>query len=130
MSFKIKYCHNVFDIKNFREAAETCFKIIADTYQISLKSIGFDSNHIHLITDIGKRSEPHIRKLLKGISGKRLLTQFPEIKKKFFWGSGLWGKQYYCYSIGSDMKVLQKYIQKQKFFTIMQDKQQTTLDDY
>jgi len=130
MSFKAKYCHKVFDIKEFREACETCFKETAEKYEIELKSVGFDSNHTHLIAGLGKHSEPEIRKLFKGISGKFLLKQFPEIKKKYFWGSGLWGRQYYCYSIGSDMNTLKNYIKKQKFFFVMQDKEQTTLDAY
>ena len=130
MSFKVKYCHRVFDIEEFREACEACFKEVADDYSIHIISIGFDRDHVHMINDLGKYSEPDVRRFFKGTSGKKLLEQFPEIKKKYFWGSGLWGRQYYCYSIGSDMRVLQNYIKKQKFFTIMQDKEQTTLEAY
>ena len=130
MSFKAKYCHKVFEIKEFREACAHCFQGIAEEHNIGMLSLGFDENHIHFISDLGKYSEPELRKIFKGISGYRLLRQFPEIKKKYFWGSGLWGRQYYCYSIGSDMNVLQKYIKKQKFFRIMQDETQTTLESY
>lgn len=130
MSFKVKYCHEVFDIKDFREACEDCFKDVAVDYDFAMLNIGFDSDHVHTIIDLGKYSEPEVRKLLKGTSGKKLLEQFPEIKKQFFWDSGLWGRQYFCYSIGSDMRVLQNYIKQQKFFTIMQDKTQRTLDSY
>jgi len=128
MSFKTKYCHDIFEIKKFREACEKCFQDIASEKEIFLQSLGFDSNHIHLICDIGKYSEPELRKMFKGISGHKLLKQFPEIKQRYFWGSGLWGRQYYCYSIGSDMNALQNYIKKQKFFAIMQDKEQQTLN--
>ena len=130
MSFKVKYCHNVFDIKEFRDACEDCFKEGACNYEIDVTSIGFDSNHVHMILDLGKYREPDVRKWFKGTSGKKLLGRFPEIKKKYFWGSGLWGRQYYCYSIGSDMKVLDNYVKKQKFFMIMQNKKQTTLGAY
>ena len=130
LSFKAKYCHKVFDIKEFKEACEECFQKIASEKKIDLQSLGFDSDHIHMICDMGKYSEPELRKIFKGISGCKLLKQFPEIKKKYFWGSGLWGRQYYCYSIGSDMNALKNYIKKQKFFTIMQNKEQTTLSAY
>jgi len=130
MSYKTKYCHNVFENKDFREACGECFKEISEEYSIDMLSLGFDANHIHFISDLGKYSEPELRKIFKGISGHKLLKQFPEIKKKYFWGSGLWGRQYYCYSIGSDMRVLQRYIKKQKFFTVMQDETQTTLESY
>ena len=130
ISYKVKYCHKVFVLKDFREACETCFREIAKNYKVNVISIGFDLDHIHMISDLGKYSEPQLRKFFKGISGKKLLEQFPEIKKKYFWGSGLWGRQYYCYSIGSDMNMIQNYIKKQKFFTIMQDKEQTNLMQY
>lgn len=130
MSFKTKYCHKVFEIKEFREACEFYFQEVSSKYNIPLLSMGFDRDHVHLITDLKKYSEPQARKLFKGTSGHKLLKLFPHIKNKYFWGSGLWGRQYYCYSIGSDMNVLKRYIKKQKFFTIMQDNNQTTLDAY
>jgi len=130
MSFKTKYSHKVFDIKDFREACASCFEDIAENYHIDLVSVGFDNDHVHLILDLGKHNEPGLRKILKGVSGKKLLQNFPDIKKKYFWGSGLWGRQYYCYSIGSDMSVLSNYIKRQKFFRVMQDSNQTTLEAY
>jgi len=130
MSFKVKYCHKIFDIKDFREACGECFQKIATEKEMNLQSLGFDSDHIHMICDLKKYSEPELRKIFKGISGYKLLKQFPAIKKKYFWDSGLWGRQYYCYSIGSDMNSVKSYIKKQKFFTIMQNKEQTTLEAY
>ena len=130
MSFKVKYSHEVFEIKEFMESCEECFKSIAEEHDIDMISLGFDANHTHVISDLGKYSEPKLRKIFKGISGHKLLKQFPEIKRKYFWESGLWGRQYYCYSIGSDMRVLQRYIEKQKFFKIAIDQIQTTLQAY
>jgi len=130
MSFKVKYCHKVFEIKEFREACESCFKEVAVKYSVEIFVIGFDSDHAHAILDLGKYSEPDIRKWLKGTSGKKLLENFPEVKRKYFWGSGLWGRQYYCYSIGSDMNVLNNYVKKQKFFSSMQSKDQKMLLEY
>lgn len=130
MSFKAKYCHEVFSIKEFREACESCFRNVAINYDFGLLNIGFDMEHVHMIVELGKYSEPEVRKALKGTSGKKLLEMFPEIKRKFFWGSGLWGRQYYCYSIGSDMNVLQNYIKKQKFFMAMNDPEQMALTSY
>ena len=116
--------------KAFREACESCFKEVAVKYSVEIFVIGFDSDHAHAILDLGKYNEPDIRKWLKGTSGKKLLERFPEVKKKYFWGSGLWGRQYYCYSIGSDMNVLNNYVKKQKFFSSMQDKDQKMLSEY
>ena len=118
ISYKVKYCHKVFVLKDFREACETCFREIAENYKVSIISIGFDLDHIHMISDLGKYSEPQLRKFFKGISGKKLLEQFPEIKKKYFWGSGLWSGTKYVYSVGRDKFAIEKYVAKQKYFGI------------
>ncbi len=130
VSFKVKYCHPIFDLKEVREACQEIMLEVARENNIEIKYIGFDNNHLHFIPDLSKYSEPELRKLFKGTTGKKLLEMFPLVKQKYFWGSGLWGRQYYCYAIGSDMKVLQSYIQKQKFFTVMHHPEQRTLDSY
>lgn len=112
VSFKAKYCHNIFTYAYVREECKKIFFEVAKNYDIGIKSMGFDKNHVHMVNDLGKYSKPELRKIFKGTSGKRLLKKFPLIKKKYFWGSGLWGRQYYCYSIGSDMRVLNKYVSK------------------
>ena len=114
LSFKAKYCHKVFDIKEFREACEECFQKIASEKKIDLQSLGFDSDHIHMICDMGKYSEPELRKIFKGISGCKLLKQFPEIKQKFFWGSGLWNPAYDIRSI-NNLDFYSRYLDKQKY---------------
>ena len=130
ISFKAKYCHPIFDFKEIREECQNIIKEISDTKSIEIYTIGFDNNHLHLITDLGKYSEPNLRKLFKGTTGKKLLEKFSWLKQKYFWGSGLWGRQYYCYSIGSDIRVLNKYVQKQKFFTAMHHPDQMTLESF
>ena len=130
MSFKVKYCHEIFKIEKVRNECQNIFEEISSEKNIELKSIGFDENHIHLISDLGHLSEPEVRKIFKGTSGRKLLKKFPWLKRRYFWGSGLWGRQYYCYAIGSDMNQLANYVKKQKFFTAMNDPKQTALEEY
>lgn len=130
MSFKVKYCHEIFNHKEVREECQKIFEEVAKKHSIKLKSTGFDENHAHLIPDLGNFSEPEVKKIFKGNSGRKLLKKLPWPKKKYFWGSGLWGRQYYCYGIGSDMAVLNEYLRKQKFFIPMHDPSQKTLNSY
>ena len=69
MSFKVKYCHEIFIYNEVREECSKIFFEIAETHSIKIKSLGFDKNHVHLVNDLGKYSEPELRKLFKGISG-------------------------------------------------------------
>src|SRR3989338_2141267 len=106
MSFKVRYCHEIFAFPEVREECKNIILGAAQELGVDIKSIGFDNNHLHIIPDLEKYSEPELRKTFKGRSGYFLLKKFPWMKHKYFWGSGLWGSQYYCYSIGSDMHVL------------------------
>lgn len=130
MSFKVKYCHEIFIHKEVREE---CQRIMSDTAKalgLDLRSIGFDKNHAHMINDLGKYSEPELRKILKGRTANFVLNKFPWLKEKYFWGGGFWGRQYYCYSIGSDIRVLNKYISKQRYFYGADNTRQANLDSY
>jgi putative transposase len=116
VSLKTKYTHEVFDIREFREACQEMMIQIFQDYGIEYDTIGFDSNHFHTIIDLGLKKVSELIKVMKGVSGRKLLQKFPEIKKKYFWGSGLWSGTKYVYSVGRDKKDIEKYVAKQKYF--------------
>jgi len=128
VSLKVKYCHEVFDIREFREACQDMMFEIFERHKIEYDTIGFDSNHFHVILDLAKWQVSALMKVIKGTSGKKLLQQFPEIKKKYFYGSGLWSGTKYVYSVGRDKRSVERYVAKQKYFNITKD--QTTLGDF
>ncbi|MBU0906743.1 MAG: IS200/IS605 family transposase [Nanoarchaeota archaeon] len=118
ISFKVKFTHEVFDIREFREACQKQMDEIFSTYGIECDRIGFDSNHFHAIVDLARWDITTLVKIMKGTSGKKLLAQFPEIKKKYFWGSGLWSGTKYVYSVGRDKLAIERYVAKQKYFGV------------
>src|SRR3989344_3992999 len=124
LMFKIKYCHPVFDIKEVRQETEQLFNEAFERYQIRCFGLGFDNNHVHGAVDLGLHSRPAAAKLLKGYVTKKLLQRFPELKKKYFWGSGFWNPSYYL-DTAKNLKNLLNYINKQKYGSSM--KNQTTL---
>jgi putative transposase len=131
--FKTKYSHKVFEKEpEFRDACEKIFYEIAKKNNIDIGIPGFDDNHIHMVVDIGLKSIPYIKKLFKGISGRRLFQQFPEIKKKYFWGSGLWARSVYFFGVGRDKKQMEEYVAKQRFakIIIIRDKHQKPLSAF
>lgn len=42
----------------------------------------------------------YVAKALKGTTGRKLLKEFPYIKKNFFWGSGFWSPTIFFDSLG------------------------------
>ena len=119
ISLKVKYCHEVFDIREFREACQEMMIQIFESHKIEYDRIGFDSNHFHTILDMGMWQISDLIKVMKGISGKKLLEKFPGIKQKYFYGSGLWSGTKYVYSVGRDKKSVERYVAKQKYFNVI-----------
>ena len=72
-------------------------------------------DHVHLfVSAIPKISISYIVKMLKGISGRLLLKEFPKIYKQL-WNGELWNPSYYVETIGSVSEdAIKKYIQNQE----------------
>ena len=72
-------------------------------------------DHIHVfVSAIPKISISYIAKMMKGISERLLLKEFPEISKEL-WNGELWNSSYYVETIGSvSEEAIRKYIQNQE----------------
>jgi len=114
MSFKVKYCHEIFDDPLVEMICKDIFYKTAEDIDADIQEIGFDRDHVHMTIDIGLNPIPKIAKYLKGRSGYFLLKAFPELKKKCFWGSGLWSPVVYFDSVGrSTDEEMNRYVRDQ-----------------
>ena len=113
--FKIKYCHRIFDTDEVRGYVAELIILISSLYNMPIKKMGFGDNHVHFRVDIKLRSKPEAAKIFRGITAKKLFEKFPEIKKEYFWGSGLWNPSYMLDNIGSDEDSVDNYISSQKY---------------
>ena len=114
VSYKTKYCHKVFDFVEFKARCAEILYEVAMQQRIVIKEMGFDGDHVHM--DIVIRNTHRlcdVDKAFKGTSGKKLLKEFPQIKRRYFWGSGLWGSQDFGDSIGRDRTVIENYVKNQ-----------------
>ena len=87
---------------------------------------GYYKRNAKNIERVGKR----FAKLLKGTSGYRLLKEFPQMKSKYFWGSGLWGSQVYFDSTGRDADDMRAYVRNQLGNKKQISKEQATITQY
>ena len=62
---------------------------------------------------MGLEPLPKIIKKLKGYTAKRLLQEYPWLKRQYFWNSGLWNPSYYFDSLGRDIDDMSRYVRKQ-----------------
>ena len=114
ISFKVKYCHPIFSHEKITARCKEIFFAVAKKYGITIKEIGFDKDHVHMVVLLHpSMSVSQAAKLLKGTSGRLLLQEFPYMKAKDFWGSGLWSPVVYFDSIGQDPEEISSYVRNQ-----------------
>ena len=83
-------------------------------FEIAEIEVG-QQDYVHVfVSAIPKISISYIAKMLKGISGRLLMKEFPEIQVKL-WNGELWNPSYYVETIGSiSEEAIRKYIQNQE----------------
>ncbi len=114
VSYKVKYCHEVFDFVEVKQRCQEIFFEVAALYRIQIIEMGFDGDHVHMDIQIRHTHRTcDVDKWFKGTSGAKLLKEFPNIKKKYFWGSGFWGKQTYWDAVGRDPEIIKNYVRNQ-----------------
>jgi REP element-mobilizing transposase RayT len=118
-TFKVKYCHKIFDVQGYRELTDAFLHQAFTKYKINCRKLAFDSDHVHIILDMGLYSKIELSKKIKGYVGRKLLDMVPSLKRSCFWGSGLWNPAYDIRSI-NDMDFYERYLDKQKYASACQ----------
>lgn len=113
-TFKVKYCHKIFDIVAVRQLCDALLHEAFSLYKVRCRKLAFDSDHVHMILDLGLYSKIELAKKLKGFVGRHLFLLMPWLKKTKFWRSGLWNPAYDIRSI-NNMNVYDRYLDKQKY---------------
>ena len=63
-----------------------------------------------------------VREECYGLLIRVMLGEFPSVKQKYFYGSGLWNPAYYMNSVGKDIEFIKSYIRKQRYYSGLQKK--------
>ena len=113
-TFKMKYCHKIFDVQGYCELTNALLNQAFCKYNINCRKLAFDSDHVHMILDMGLYSKIEIAKKIKGYFIRKLFDMVPLLKKSKFWSSGLWNPAYDIRSI-NDMNFYERYLDKQKY---------------
>lgn len=86
LCFVPKYRHKVFQHKEVKDLCEQVFYSVAEKYGFVIEEMGFDIDHVHLVVNLtNKYAVWQAARLLKGISSRKLLQEFPWLRAKFFW---------------------------------------------
>ena len=111
----VKYRRKVLSQKISERLYELCHEIAkAKCFTVVEVKVG-ENDHVHcFVSAPPKISITQIVKYLKGISGNRLLEEFPELRKSL-WKGHLWNGSYFVETIGSTSEDnIRRYIERQK----------------
>ena len=110
-----KYRRKVLNSKIEKRLKEILTKVaIEKGFEIVEIEVGL-KDHVHVfVSAIPKLSISYIIKMLKGISGRLLMKEFPDISQ-LLWKGELWNPSYYVETIGSiSEEAIKKYITDQE----------------
>ena len=70
-------------------------------------------SHVHMLLSCPPSLSPaKIVQYLKGRSSKLLQDEYPKLKKRY-WGQHLWGRGYFCATVGTvTEEMIREYIEK------------------
>lgn len=82
---------------------------------IEIISGNIRADHVHLLLSIpATMSVSQVAQYLKGRSSHLLQDEFPAIKKRY-WGQHMWGRGYFCATVGVvNEEMIKEYIENQE----------------
>ena len=89
---------------------------ICESYGYILIQMETMPDHLHIFLSAPPTVAPtDIVKILKSITANTVFKTFPWLKRKYFWGSGLWSRGYYIGTAGNvSAETIKLYIENQK----------------
>lgn len=110
-----KYRRKVLDDKIESRLKEILLNISKDKDFVIHEMEVVEKDHIHVFVSAHpKISISYITKMMKGISGRLLLKEYPEMEQ-YLWKGELWNPSYYVETVGSvSEENIRRYIQNQE----------------
>jgi putative transposase len=110
----VKYRRSVLE-PPIQHTMKTVCEGLNERYHIHISHLGFDQNHVHLLTRfLPSYSGGQVIKVIKSLTGKAVFRDHPEVKK-YLWGGAFWTDGYYIATISGhgNRRVIENYIKNQ-----------------
>jgi REP element-mobilizing transposase RayT len=112
--FPIKYRRKVLTDAIGMSLKSICMEI-SERYEINFVETGYESDHVHfLLQSVPTYSVTNIVTKLKSLTGRKLFSKHPDIKKQL-WGGSFWTSGYYANTVGlyGSRDVIKAYVSNQ-----------------
>jgi len=118
------HAHLVF-VTKYRKAAFTdamlnslksYFEKVCSDFECTIEEFNGEKNHVHLLVNYPpKTSISKLVNSLKGVSSRKLRTDYKDDLNKVFWKNILWSPSYFAGSVGgAPLSILKQYIEQQQ----------------
>ena len=96
-----KYRRRVWTHEYGKKRVEQILREVAAHYDMKIDRISCLSDHVHMSISAPPRIAPsRMAQILKSVSTKLLIQEFPWLTKKFYWGREIWAQGYFVRSVG------------------------------
>lgn len=112
--WSVKYRHSVLK-GEIETRLKEILKEISEEKDFIIHTMETMPDHVHVFVSAHPKVSPsYMVKMLKGISARKLLMEYPQLTKQL-WKGHLWNSSFYIETIGSiSEESIKKYIEHQK----------------
>ncbi|WP_433500799.1 IS200/IS605 family transposase [Sphaerimonospora sp. CA-214678] len=112
--FVTKFRHRVFTGAHLERMEQIMRDICAD-FETKPAEFNGEAGHVHLLVNFPpKVALSRLVNSLKGVSSRRVRTEFPELARHYYRANKLWSGSYFAGSVdGAPISVLRQYIERQ-----------------
>jgi putative transposase len=112
--FVTKFRHQVFTRVHLARLEEIMRDVCAD-FEAELTEFNGEGEHVHLLVSFPpKMAVAKLVNSLKGVSSRRMRTEFPELARHYYRANKLWSGSYFAGSVGgAPLSMLKTYIEDQ-----------------
>jgi putative transposase len=112
--FVTKFRHQVFTGRHLARLEEIMRDVCAD-FEAELTEFNGEGQHVHLLVNFPpKMAVAKLVNSLKGVSSRRMRTEFPELARHYYRANKLWSGSYFAGSVGgAPLSMLKTYIEDQ-----------------
>ena len=97
------------------EEVGRCIRRFAGEKKCEIVELNIQQDHVHLLVMVPpKISVSSLLGILKGRTAIRIFKQFPNLKKKPYWGNHFWASGYCVDTVGMDAEMIRRYVKYQE----------------
>ncbi len=97
------------------KAVSECIQMYSKRLSCQVIELNVQPDHVHLLIKVPpKQSISDLMGTLKGRSAIRVFKQFPDLKKRPYWGNHFWARGYCVDTVGLNADMIRKYVRYQE----------------